>query len=105
MSISNADRDTSGIERVAPMDPETQRAARLAVCKAALNQPDPRADAEQLLDMLGIGRKAAAAEKRDGGCLVCGRALSLHALSGKNGLKGTCSKQCKAVLYPGQGAK
>jgi hypothetical protein len=103
MSISDADRDTSGIELVGPIPPEIQHAARKIVCAASANQPNPIADAEMLFDMLGI--RPAPAEERKGGCPVCGKALPLFALSPKCGLKGTCSKQCKAVLYRGEGAR
>lgn len=101
MAISDADQDASSIGPVEPTSPETQQAARLTVCRNARD----RDDAELLLDMLGLGRKAAAAEESDGGCPVCGKALPLFALSPKCGLKGTCSKQCKAVLYRGEGAR
>jgi hypothetical protein len=92
-------RDSLHVE---PLTPEQQHAARKIVCGAAVGQPNPAADAAMLLDMLGLGRRT---KDGKGGCPVCGKPLALYAISPKNGLKGTCSRNCKAVLYPGEGPR
>jgi hypothetical protein len=99
MSISDADRDSNSIGPVEPTPPEVQQAARLTVCRNARN----RDDAVLLLDMLGL--RGDSEETRPSGCPVCGDPLPLEALSPKYGLRGTCSRICKQVLYPRQGAQ
>lgn len=104
MGGSDHDLESTRVDEDA-LTPEKRRKAGIVVCKAPLRQPDPRTDAELLLNMLGLAPKAGAAGTPEGACPVCEKPLPLHALAPKCGLRGTCSPRCKRELYPNQGVK
>lgn len=91
MAVESGDLDIVHADEVSPED---RRKAAIVVCRHANN----RADAEQLLDMLGLRGEP----KR--GCRHCGGPLPIIALAPNAGFRGCCSTACKRAAF-GQGAQ
>jgi lambda repressor-like predicted transcriptional regulator len=79
---------------------EERRKAGITVCRNTRTQ----AEAERLLDMLGL-RETEADAPRPTGCRTCGGPIPAWATAPKCGMKGTCSAACKRLFVAGEVAE
>ncbi|WP_280389333.1 hypothetical protein [Nocardia wallacei] len=98
--MSTYDDDFSTSELVLDVEPLAEEAVQQARRLVASFATDA-GECRDLLAMLGLLPAGREEQRRPTGCRVCGGPLSLHSLSPKCGLRGTCSSACRRKLDKG----
>ncbi|MGI5223006.1 hypothetical protein [Nocardia sp. CA-290969] len=79
--------------------PEERQSVRLRAAESGKRQGIPPAEVRKLLDMLGLLDDAKPETPQ--GCRVCGGELKAWTLAPKAGMKGCCSRPCRAKFLEG----